>query len=195
MARMETPNVETQKLLQSLASGEVGEAEMSALYETVSMLARHYARHYGLDESDAEDVSTETVTALVGSVTRREIPSNLVAFLTGAVRNRLWQRIREKRSERDGLAAVEAEFRVREQSRLLEHPSDEAAELADKTRAVQNAMATLSDRERALLLMRFFEELSIVEIAKRTDSSSAYVKMLLYRALQRLRKALEMEQA
>ena len=57
----------------------------------------------------------------------------------------------------------------------------------DKIEAVRQALAKLSDRDRDILQLRFYRELSLEELAKTLGISLSACKMRFYRALKRFR--------
>ena len=63
---------------------------------------------------------------------------------------------------------------------------DPRFELAEMTATVAPTLETLSDRERALLRLRFVEGLSQAQIAERIGVSQMHVSRLLRRTLDRL---------
>jgi RNA polymerase sigma factor (sigma-70 family) len=63
----------------------------------------------------------------------------------------------------------------------------------EKLRMIEAAMASLSDEERAILFMRFNENLTIAQIAERLDRTYSAVAARTFRALQKLRSALHDE--
>lgn len=73
---------------------------------------------------------------------------------------------------------------------VSEFPS---AQLAEKE-AVQQAIAKLSDRQRAVVILRYYWELPYAEIARTLDIPLGTVKSRLDLALKTLRRALEEEE-
>jgi len=66
----------------------------------------------------------------------------------------------------------------------------QANQMAEETahkEAVQNALAKLSDDDREVIVLRFFSELSLEEIADVLDLKLSATKMRLYRALDRFK--------
>jgi RNA polymerase sigma-70 factor (ECF subfamily) len=81
-------------------------------------------------------------------------------------------------------------------ARTIEAGQDTAAEsdaLADRWR-MAHYLGRLPDDERALLRMRFYEELSQTEIAERTGVALGTVKARMVRGLRRLRELIEAEE-
>jgi RNA polymerase sigma-70 factor, ECF subfamily len=58
-------------------------------------------------------------------------------------------------------------------------------------RAVWNAAASLSERQRTVFLLRFVEDMDLLEIAAVTGMKEGTVKAHLFRALQAVRAGLE----
>ena len=69
--------------------------------------------------------------------------------------------------------------------------SDKNFDLVDSRVTVMPELAALPERERSLIIMRFVEELSQVEIAERLGISQMHVSRLLARSLAALHKAVE----
>lgn len=65
---------------------------------------------------------------------------------------------------------------------------DEHYELVEEDATVAQALKSLSDREREILRLRFYEEMTQSEIAKRVGVSQMQVSRLLRRSLGRLRE-------
>jgi RNA polymerase sigma-70 factor (ECF subfamily) len=73
-----------------------------------------------------------------------------------------------------------------------QHRSPEAIAAAkEQVRAVWNAAARLSERQRTVFLLRFVEDMDLLEIAAVTGMKEGTVKAHLFRALQAVRAGLE----
>ena len=68
---------------------------------------------------------------------------------------------------------------------------DESFEAVDDGLAVSSALPALPDRERHVLYLRFFEDLTQAQIAERVGVSQMQVSRVLRRALERLRAIVE----
>ncbi len=64
---------------------------------------------------------------------------------------------------------------------------------AERAAAIRAAVAGLEEPYREIVILRFFGELSLAEIAVQADRPLGTVKTHLHRGLQRLRRALESE--
>ena len=63
----------------------------------------------------------------------------------------------------------------------------------ERLASVWNAMTRLSERQRTVFLLRFVEEMDLLEIAEITGMKESTVKTHLFRALQSMRVELEAE--
>jgi RNA polymerase sigma-70 factor (ECF subfamily) len=70
--------------------------------------------------------------------------------------------------------------------------SQEAAVLAkEQVQAIWDEVAHLSERQRTVFLLRFVEDMDLLEIARATGTKEGTVKTHLFRALQSVRAKLE----
>jgi RNA polymerase sigma-70 factor (ECF subfamily) len=65
------------------------------------------------------------------------------------------------------------------------------ASAKEQVRAIWNAAADLSERQRTVFLLRFVEDMELLEIAAVTGMKEGTVKAHLFRALQAVRAKLE----
>ena len=76
---------------------------------------------------------------------------------------------------------------IRERRAYERHGSDEIHEDPEASDpAIVKALATLPPRQRAATVLRFYEDLSVGEIAERMGAAEGTVKALLHQARQRL---------
>jgi RNA polymerase sigma-70 factor (ECF subfamily) len=64
---------------------------------------------------------------------------------------------------------------------------------AERAAAIRSAVAGLDEPYREVVVLRFFSELSLAEIAAQSDRPLGTVKTHLHRGLQRLRRVLELQ--
>jgi RNA polymerase sigma-70 factor (ECF subfamily) len=111
-----------------------------------------------------------------------QIAANLVRDHQGNSRLKFW-----RRSLRSDLDLSDVSDWVPDQ-----HRSPEAmASAKEQVRAVWNAAANLSERQRTVFLLRFVEDMDLLEIAAVTGMKEGTVKAHLFRALQSVRAGLE----
>ena len=111
-----------------------------------------------------------------------QIAVNLVRSHVASSRFRFW-----RRTERSSVDVAVAEG-------WLPDPqsSPEAVALAkQEVAAIWEAAANLSSRQRDVFLLRFVEEMDLVEIAAATGMKEGTVKAHLFRALESVRKQVE----
>ena len=89
-------------------------------------------------------------------------------------------------------AAVVNGCRNHQRRRLLEHRHPASQQVvADAPDELRGAIAALPARQRAALVLRYYEDLPEAEIADLLDCSVTAVKSLLHRAVNDLRKVIE----
>ena len=111
-----------------------------------------------------------------------QIAANLVRDYHGSSRLKFW-----RRSLRSNVDLNDACDWVPDQQR-----SPEAiASAKEQVRAIWNAAADLSERQRTVFLLRFVEDMELLEIAAVTGMKEGTVKAHLFRALQAVRAKLE----
>jgi RNA polymerase sigma-70 factor (ECF subfamily) len=160
--------------------------EPAKLYrEHGEMLFRYLVRMCG-DADLAADVLQDTFLRLVERPPRNT--EHLKAWLFQVATNRL-RDVRRKQTRRDGLMTEEMS-----RGALADPPvaPDRAVEQAEARTTIQVAMATLSDRDRTILLMRE-EGFAHREIAEAVGTTTGSVGTLIARALAKLGRALEGE--
>jgi RNA polymerase sigma-70 factor, ECF subfamily len=85
--------------------------------------------------------------------------------------------------------AAAVDFEAASERALDRESSPEARALAnEQLRAVWNATEQLSDRQRTVFLLRFVEDMDILEIVAATGMKEGTVKVHLFRALQAVRE-------
>jgi RNA polymerase sigma-70 factor, ECF subfamily len=111
-----------------------------------------------------------------------QIAANLVRDHQGNSRLKFW-----RRSLRSDLELSDVSDWVPDQQR-----SPEAiASAKEQVRAVWNAAASLPERQRTVFLLRFVEDMDLLEIAAVTGMKEGTVKAHLFRALQAVRAGME----
>ena len=72
-----------------------------------------------------------------------------------------------------------------------EHSSADSAELKDETDMLKQTLATLPDRQREALVLRFFEDLSVEQTAAAMGCAEGTVKATVFQALRALREKMK----
>jgi RNA polymerase sigma-70 factor (ECF subfamily) len=114
-----------------------------------------------------------------------QIAANLVRNHEGSSRLKFW-----RRALRSGLDPGDVTDWIPEQQR-----SPEAMAAAkEQVTAIWSVAASLSERQRTVFLLRFVEDMDLLEIAAITGMKEGTVKTHLFRALQAVRAALGLEE-
>ena len=134
------------------------------------------------DQSTAEEVVQDAFVAVHGRWGRLRDPDKALAYLRQAVVNRSRSALRHR--------GVVERHAAREARRSDAPGADEASLAADRRGAVLDALRTLPERQREVLSLRYYLELSEAEIAEALGISRGAVKSHASRGSAALRTAL-----
>ena len=159
-----------------------------------ALVERHRPRLHALafallgDAEESEDVVQEAMLrAFLGLASLRD-PARFRSWVSGIVANVARMRLRRPRRESVSLD------RVLEGTAPLPWPDtpspEEAVELDELARTVGEALETLPEAHRGVLLRHYVEGLTCREIAERTGQSTGAVRVRLHRARANLRDLL-----
>jgi RNA polymerase sigma-70 factor (ECF subfamily) len=177
-----------------LARARAGEAQAFC-----ELAAQHDARLLqeacGLcrDQDTAEDLASETLVEAWRSIARYDQTCRFSTWLFSILLHRYQKHLRRARSRPVALAqlpAIEAEERRRIQENVPSSgPSPaESAEQRESADRLRTAIETLPEKHRQIVLLRFFEDASLAEIAVLLGCSAGTVKSRLHYALEKLRE-------
>lgn len=150
-----------------------------------TLYAQHYlalvrlALHLVDDLESAEDVVQDVFAAL------RTVPDDPSRYLQRAVLNRARSALRRRRVARAFLTRTAPPAEV--------EPADGDLLRAERRRAVLAAVDRLPRRQREVVVLRFYSDLGVGEIAELLDVSPGAVSSSLSRALDRLHAGLGVE--
>jgi RNA polymerase sigma-70 factor (sigma-E family) len=136
------------------------------------------------DRAMAEDLVQEAFVRVVGRFRHLRVPDAFEAYLRRTIVNLHTSQLRRRRLER---AYLEREGRAAELS--ITNPDVDARE------ELWRAMLALPPRQRAAVVLRFYEDLSERETADALGCSPSAAKSLVARAMQTLRARIESETA
>jgi RNA polymerase sigma-70 factor, ECF subfamily len=190
--------VESAVAAELLARARAGEAlafcELAARHE-----ARLLQQACGLcrDQFTAEDLASETLAEAWRCLARYDQTCRFSTWLFSILLHRHQKHLRRARSRPipvAQLSAGEAEERRQIQENLASaNPSPvEAAAQREAADRLRSAVESLPEKHRQVVLLRFFEDASLPEMAALLGCSVGTVKSRLHYALERLR---EMEEA
>lgn len=155
------------------------ELEMPTVYRSCLRILRR--------PDDAEDVTQETFVAAYRAIGGYRAEGSLRGWLLRIATRRSFRRLSERRPVVDLEAAGEPA--------VADSAADPArAVVSTETRLqLRDAIAALPDPYREVVSLRFFGELSLIEIAEATGRPVNTIKTHLRRGLERLRPAVEAE--
>lgn len=159
------------------------------------LMARHYRRLYRIclsylrDPEEALDAVQETFVKAFQNAGRWDGSSDAGPWLTRIAVNMSIDRYRRTRRRRDTFSPlVDTDH---DDKQAAEEPSPERRAASRETGArIEAALGALPERQRAVFVLRHYEEMSLDEIAASLGLSLGTVKSTLHRAVHRLRERL-----
>lgn len=154
-----------------------------AHYRSLVRLAALLVRHSG----EAEEIVQDAFVAMHGKWSRLRDPDKALAYMRQAVVNRARSSLR-----RHQVAERQSPYLASNAAAILEPPTGERAALASDTRThVMAALGSLPVRQREVLVLRYYSELTEAEIATTLGISRGAVKSHTWRGMNALRIQLE----
>ncbi len=151
------------------------EVELAACYDETFDEVFRYASHLTGDRGRTEDLVAEVYLELVRAGRSDEVTSIGMGWLITVARRRFIDRLR---------------LSEREQRRLrLVKPRGEEPVPAVAADGSRDLLASLSDRERAAVVLRYVEDLSLAEVARVMEATVRAAESLLARARNRVRRS------
>lgn len=140
------------------------------------------------EAAEANEITQETFIAALRSLRSYEDRKSFKAWLYTIALNHARSHLR-KRKVMDRLkATVSALFRIESQKRNL--PEEDVIQ-SEEEAALWNAMNTLDERHRIVLVLRYFHDFSVTEIAGMLDLPEGTIHSRLHTARERMRLALQ----
>lgn len=155
------------------------------MWRDLYVLTYRHLRKRGVPHFDAEDIAQEVLAAAYVNIDGID-PTRLRGWLLAAARNKMVDRYRSA----NRLVHLEA-------PESIEDPDADPAKAVIRSldaAVLRSAVGRLSERDARLVILHYFEERSLAEIAETLSMSATAVKVALFRARRRLRRALEDEE-
>jgi RNA polymerase sigma factor (sigma-70 family) len=149
----------------------------------------HYQEifYYGIKIVALPELVKDTIQDLFADVWERRDKmvsvDNFKAYLIISLRRELVRRITRIRKETSSDALATLQFTFSPEDFLI---SDE--ENQNHSRLLAQSMESLTDRQREVILLRFFHGLEFAEIGQVLDMNIQSVRNLLFRSLEKIRK-------
>jgi len=158
---------------------------LGGLAERYYRVLRHYGLKFMVDEVVVEDCIQELFLQLWQNRLQIGDTESVKHYLLKALRNHIIQHIRtQKRVSYEELNWDTSVAEEADSESLLIHQES----LSLLTKRIQNQLDLLPAREREVLYLRFYENLSVPEIAEVMQVNRQSVSNLLQKALGKLRK-------
>ena len=168
---------------QLIASIQSGQADsVAALYEKYSAKVYYLALRESKSPQDAEDVRGETFLRVLQAIRDDRVRStaSLPAFIIGVTRNVL-NELYARRRQAGGVVQPDA-------ASLVARSHERFFLDREVLLAIEKTIQRLKSRERTILHMCYYEELSTTEIARRMSIAPERVRLVKSRALKRFRE-------
>jgi RNA polymerase sigma-70 factor (sigma-E family) len=170
----------------AVAASPDDHAVLVALFDEHAAALVRLARLFVDDRDAAEDLVQEAFLRLARNLHRVDDPHKAAPYLRSIVLNLA------RDHNRRGLVSLRHRERVRTDADLdPDHDVGRDLQLADDQRAVIDAIRELPARQRDCIVLRYYLELPIAEIAATLGLSANSVKTHLQRAMGRLERDLE----
>ena len=181
---MESKSIRSNQLQNAWSNFKGGDfASLGILFET------HYQElfYYGIKIVAMPELVKDTIQDLFADVweRRKNMASveNIKAYLIISLRRELVRRITKTRKESLADANVTLQFSFSAEDFLI---SDE--ENRNHSKLLTHSMEGLTDRQREVILLRFFHGLEFSEISQVLEMNIQSVRNLLFRSLDKIRK-------
>lgn len=183
------PNVASvasdQELLSALAAGQVN--ALSILYDRYARLVFSLAYKILENSEEAEDITQEIFLTLWRRNTYDPKRGSLSSFLTTMTRSRSIDKLRSKGARLRVLQRLQGIVRTEANS-----PTPlEQASVGERSQVIRGALAQLSETERQVIEIAYYEGLSQSEIAKQLNIPLGTVKTRSRQGLLKLRQTLQ----
>jgi RNA polymerase sigma-70 factor (ECF subfamily) len=180
-----------QELVDRLSRGELG--AFQELVEKHKQNIYYVALDITGNHSDAEDVSQEIFLKVFRSFRTFKRGARMSSWLYRIAVNASIDHLRRKAVLPDAARKDLVHGDIAELPLPDDHPESDPARRAEDelTRArIEQALQRISERERAVFILRHYHDLSLKEVAAVMKISTGSVKSYLFRALKKLQKEL-----
>lgn len=176
--------------LLSIAETPEDRSKLSEIYDRYFLKMYNYAVSQLQTRSEAEDAVQEAFLSLAKNISKIDDPASRAAagYVMTTLKNKVIDVKRKKKRDADlfnTAASENAEFDDSVFDRIVK---------TERTEKLNNAVKRLQSRERHIILLRLYEDMSFEDIAKLTGISEGNVKNIYYRSLVKLRTMLEDEE-
>jgi len=189
LAKRALSELNDQELLEGLRSGS--EPHFTTLYD------RYFQRIYAFvharirNHADAEEIVQETFVTVFRSIDNYRGQASLLSWIFGIAKNLANNSIRKYKTHEMKLGEVPNES-LGPRPGLTSGTPEENLHLRRFTETLRHQLSGVSQWQAEIFAMRHFENLSIPEIARRTDRTSDAIRSSLYRVKRMVVEAAEL---
>lgn len=144
------------------------------------------------NQEDAEECVADTLLRAWNAIPPAK-PRALAIYLGAITRNLACDAYRRKRQQKRGGGEILLAFDEIEEAFSPNATPDEALDRKELAAVFNRFLGKLSERDRNILLARYYFVYPVKDIAKQYGKSEKYVRVILDRTLQKLKKFLEKE--
>ena len=175
-----------EQLLLQVATGD--RVSFGELYDRMALPLYSVALKMLGQEAEAQDIVQEVFLSVWNKAASfNPARGSAFAWMVTQLRNRAIDRIRSRRRRGELMEEFGADL---EPQGSAPPSAAENVDAGERSQQVRAAMAKLSDEQRQVLRLAYFEGLTQSEIAKKLDEPLGTVKARAYRAMARLRDIL-----
>jgi len=181
-----------QELLEGIRASS--DAHFNELYD------RYFQRIYGFvyvrmrNHADTEEVVQETFTAVFRVIESYRGQSSLLSWIYGIAKNLVNGALRRARMEGQRLEAVDPAA-LRPSPCIASCTPEDQLSMRRYVDAISDHLESVADWQSEIFAMRHLQNLSIREIARRTDRSSDAIRSSLYRVKRMLYEMVNLSSA
>ncbi len=152
----------------------------------------HYQElfYYGIKVVDLSELVKDTIQDLFADVWERRDKmmnvANFKAYLIISLRRELIRRAGKLRTESLSSEISSLQFSFSAEEFLI---NDE--EIKSQSRILANSLSSLTEKQREVILLRFFHNLEFEEMAQILDINIQSIRNLLFRSLEKVRKDMD----
>ena len=169
----------SQHLWEQLRKGN--QEALSSLFRLYYGELLHYGQHFYKHDPIIEDKIQGIFLRLWEKQAKLSQPKNVLAFLIRALRNALIDESRRQQSQQKLMEDVKW---------LNTLPTDNDSQMIEDRKRLQTALLQLSEVQREIIFLRFYNHLPYQEIAEVVDMQYQSVRNSAHRAMKILRKVM-----
>lgn len=140
------------------------------------------------DEAEASEITQETFLSALRSISKYREQQTFKAWLYTIAVNHSRSHLRKRRARERLQATLAAIFRLEVQKQAS---PEETVVLNEKETLLWNALGELDDKHRIIMILRYFHDMQVSEIAGILSIPEGTIHSRLHSAREKLRKALD----